>query len=166
LEIAWPWKGLKELTSMPMPPRDGQHWRINFSRVEWDLDIVDGKYEKFKKRPEHNWVWSPQGVIDMHRPERWGYLQFSTAKPGSAQFKPDPERHVRDQLHRVYYAQRDHKTKSGKYADSLEALKLDASVFAKSLRIERMNRSFEAEAEGWVISHDSWIRKVQAPKSK
>ena len=28
VEIAWPWKGLKELTSMPMPPRDGNQWRI------------------------------------------------------------------------------------------------------------------------------------------
>ena len=25
---------------------------------------------------EHNWVWSPQGVIDMHRPERWGVVEF------------------------------------------------------------------------------------------
>ena len=95
VEIAWPWKGLKELTSMPMPPRDGDQWRINFSRVEWDLEIIDGKYQKIKGRPEHNWVWSPQGVIDMHRPERWGYLQFSTAKAGSAAFRPDPERQVR-----------------------------------------------------------------------
>ncbi len=105
VEIAWPWQGLKELTSVAVPPRDGEQWRINFSRVEWDLEVVDGKYRKVKGRPEHNWVWSPQGVIDMHRPERWGYLQFSTAKPGSVAFRPDPERHVRDQLHRVYYAQ-------------------------------------------------------------
>ena len=83
VEIAWPWKGLRELTSVPVPPVDGDQWRVNFSRVEWDTEIVDGKYRKIKGRPEHNWVWSPQGVIDMHRPERWGYVQFSTEKPGS-----------------------------------------------------------------------------------
>ena len=57
-------------------------------------------------RDEHNWVWSPQGVIDMHRPERWGYVQFSTAKPGEAAFRKDPDWPVRDLLHRVYYAER------------------------------------------------------------
>ena len=106
VEIAWPWKGLKEVTSVPIPPKDGDQWRVNFSRVEWDLEVVDGKYRKIKDRPEHNWVWSPQGVIEMHRPERWGYLQFSTAKPGTAPFRPDPERHIRDGLQRVYEAQR------------------------------------------------------------
>jgi hypothetical protein len=25
---------------------------------------------------EDNWVWSPQGVVNMHVPERWGYLVF------------------------------------------------------------------------------------------
>lgn len=27
--------------------------------------------------PEYNWVWSNQGAINMHLPERWGYLEFS-----------------------------------------------------------------------------------------
>jgi Carbohydrate family 9 binding domain-like len=173
VEIAWPWQGLKELTSVPMPPRDGDQWRINFSRVEWDLEIVDGKYQKVKGKAEHNWVWSPQGVIDMHRPERWGYVQFSTAKPGSGAFRPDPERHVRDQLHRVYYAQRDNRARTGGYADSLEALKLDAAKLPKELRIERTRSSFDAElpaqgnpASRWVISQDSWIRKVDSEKVK
>lgn len=172
LEIAWPWKGLKELTSMPMPPRDGQQWRINFSRVEWDLEIADGQYRKIKGRPEHNWVWSPQGVIDMHRPERWGYLQFSTAKAGSVAFRPDPERHVRDQLHRIYYAQREHRKASGRFADTLDQLKLDPAAFPKALSIERTAASFDASlpvngksATRWVISHDSWIRKVEPPKN-
>ena len=26
--------------------------------------------------PEDNWVWSPQGAINMHLPERWGRLRF------------------------------------------------------------------------------------------
>src|SRR5947209_5530135 len=34
VEIKWPWAGLKELTNVPAPPRDGDQWRINFSRVE------------------------------------------------------------------------------------------------------------------------------------
>jgi len=30
-----------------------------------------------KPAPEHNWVWSPQGMIDMHQPERWGVVEFT-----------------------------------------------------------------------------------------
>src|SRR5262249_4318836 len=122
VEIAWPWKGLKELTSVSVPPRDGDQWRINFSRVEWDMNVVDGEYQKIKGRPEHNWVWSPQGVIDMHRPERWGYVQFNDAKPGSVAFRPDPDRVVRDQLHRIWEAQRTHREKASAFAPSLEEL--------------------------------------------
>src|SRR2546421_581285 len=85
VEIAMPWKGLAKYAgdARPCPPRDGDHCRMNFSRVEWLADIIDGKYHKIPKemRPEDNWVWSPQGVVDMHRPERWGYVQFSTGSP-------------------------------------------------------------------------------------
>lgn len=124
IEIKWPWVGLKELAELPFPPRHGDRWRINFSRVEWDIDIVDGKYRKIPKRPEHNWVWSPQGVIDMHRPERWGYLQFSTAKPGKDEFHPDPDWEARDLLQRAYYAQRAYHKTHDKYAKSLRELGL------------------------------------------
>lgn len=59
----------------------GKSWRINFSRVQWQHQITDGKYEKKtdtdgNRLPEHNWVWTPQFAIDMHRPEHWGYLYF------------------------------------------------------------------------------------------
>lgn len=57
-------------------PRPGESWRVNFSRVEWALEVVDGRYRKVERACEDNWVWSPQGRIDMHRPERWGYFDF------------------------------------------------------------------------------------------
>lgn len=63
-------------------PSDKDIWRVNFSRVEWQFDIVDGKYIRKKKNgkllPEMNWVWSPMGEINMHIPELWGYIQFTT----------------------------------------------------------------------------------------
>jgi hypothetical protein len=62
-------------------PKEGDHWRINFSRVQWDHDLKNGVYSlkkvKGKRLPEYNWVWSNQGAINMHLPERWGYLEFS-----------------------------------------------------------------------------------------
>jgi hypothetical protein len=152
VEIAWPWQGLKELTDPkrhPVPPRDGDQWRINFSRVEWDVEIDSGKYCKVKGRPEHNWVWSPQGVIDMHRPERWGYLQFSTAPPGQAAFRPDPALAAREVLHRIYYAQQDYCKAHGTWARSLEALGL-AGISHPDLagppRLETTANFFEAHA--------------------
>jgi hypothetical protein len=124
IEIRWPFSGLNELAGGNFPPRDGDQWRINFSRVEWMHEIADGKYRKVKDRKEDNWVWSPQGAIDMHRPERWGYLQFSTAKPGSAEFRTDPDWPTRDLLSRVYYAEKEHFTSHGKYQADAGALKL------------------------------------------
>lgn len=77
VEIAIPWKALEDKAGMPCPPKSGDIWRINFSRVQWQTSIEGGKYIKAPNTPEDNWVWSPQGVVDMHQPEMWGYLEFS-----------------------------------------------------------------------------------------
>ncbi len=46
VEFAIPWKVLAEYAHRPAPPRDGDQWRINFSRVEWRQEVKDGKYRK------------------------------------------------------------------------------------------------------------------------
>jgi len=76
VEIAFPWKCFAENAGKPCPPHHGDVWRVNFSRVEWHTDIVEGRYVKRKGLKEDNWVWSPQGVIDMHQPEQWGFVEF------------------------------------------------------------------------------------------
>lgn len=73
VEIAIPWKSLT--ANDPSSPKNGDKWKMNFSRVQWDLEVKDGKYQKLDK-PEHNWVWSPQGKINMHIPEKWGEVEF------------------------------------------------------------------------------------------
>ncbi len=65
VEIAYPWRAFDARQPVPQP-HAGTEWRINFSRVEW----------KPGQDREDNWVWSPQGVVDMHVPERWGWLRF------------------------------------------------------------------------------------------
>ena len=55
------------------PLKAGNTWRINFSRVQWLKE----------KGPEENWVWTPTGRIDMHMPDRWGYLYFVDKKVGT-----------------------------------------------------------------------------------
>lgn len=90
LEIGFPWACFAQNGGMPCPPKPGDIWRVNFSRVEWDLETDEpgvvngptpttgiGRYRKRANTPEHNWVWSPQGVIDMHQPEHWGYVEFA-----------------------------------------------------------------------------------------
>jgi hypothetical protein len=70
VEIAMPWGAFGE-----RPLIDGT-WRINFSRVEWKIQVIDGRYRVVPGTKEDNWVWSPQGRIDMHWPEYWGVVRF------------------------------------------------------------------------------------------
>jgi hypothetical protein len=146
VEIAWPWEGLKALTAVPVPPCHGDQWRINFSRVEWQVETAGGKYRKVPDRKEDNWVWSPQGVIDMHRPERWGYLQFSDAEPGTDRFRPDPAEPARRLLHQVYYAQHNYRKANGTWAPSLTALGLAGLAHSPygAPRLETTSTHFEA----------------------
>ena len=75
IEIAFPWAAFKERSGSGRPFA-GDQWRVNFSRVEWQTRAVGGKYEKIPGTKEDNWVWCPQGVVNMHIPERWGVVRF------------------------------------------------------------------------------------------
>lgn len=86
VEMAIPLHAFAELKNKPkVNPENNEQWRVNFSRVQWDHDIVDGIYSRKMHNnaflPEYNWVWSNQGAINMHLPENWGYIQFSDNKP-------------------------------------------------------------------------------------
>ena len=71
-------------------PEIGEQIRVNFSRVEWTTDVKDGKYVKVPiqgedKIREYNWVWAPTGVINIHMPEYWGYVQISDKIAGEGE---------------------------------------------------------------------------------
>ena len=125
VELAIPWKELGKRANRKAPPEEGDQWRVNFSRVEWKHEIVDGRYRKVAGTKEDNWVWSPQGVIDMHRPERWGYVQFTKEEVGKRKFQPDLTGPGRDRLHRIYYAQKAFQQRTGKWAGTLKELGLN-----------------------------------------
>lgn len=74
--IALPWGALADKAGCRCPPLAGDVWRINFSRVQWQVDVIGGRYVKRKDTAEDNWVWSLQGVVDMHQPEMWGFVEF------------------------------------------------------------------------------------------
>ncbi|MDW8104841.1 MAG: carbohydrate-binding family 9-like protein [Armatimonadota bacterium] len=147
VEIAIPWKPLAEYARCPVPPRDGDQWRVNFSRVEWLVRVVEGRYEKVPNTPEDNWVWTPQGAIDMHRPERWGYVQFSAAPPGRARFRPDPLHPARMELVRLYYAQKAFHERHKRWARSLQELDWKAETLRDCEPL-----TLQPTAEGYVAS--------------
>ncbi len=85
--IAWPWEDIREWCRGACPPQAGDVWKIDFSRVQWRHDVVDGAYRR-REGPEDNWVWSAMGVVDMHRPWMWGRLQFAD---GPTALRGDPD---------------------------------------------------------------------------
>jgi len=100
VEFAIPWSGLvppgESGTSASLRPRVGDEWRVNFSRVDWPLLVRDGRYVKERElldwndHPEDNWVWAPQGEINMHLPDMWGVLRFDSGPEVREPSRPDP----------------------------------------------------------------------------
>lgn len=83
VEIAWPMKSLAEHAgTMPIPPENGNTWRIDFPRVEWPFDYASKFLRRVPGKREENWVWCSQGLINNHWPEAWGFLVFSTSPVG------------------------------------------------------------------------------------
>jgi len=179
IEMAFPWKILKEAAPFKRPPLPGEQWRVNFSRVQWQLDVVDGQYQK-RINPEtgqafaeYNWVWSPQYVIDMHRPEFWGYVQFSDiiAGKGTEDFNLKPEEKTKLALRELYYLQHMFFWENERYAKSFEELNpKNPELFRnKVFNFDVARTRFRLSApdpEGkstWHISEDGRIWKTQSP---
>lgn len=143
LEVAMPWKILKECAQKDAPPQNGDQWRINFSRVEWQVEVKNQKYSKVidpvtgKPFAEDNWVWSPQGLINMHYPEMWGFVQFSAkiVGQGTDEFQLGPEENARWALRQVYYQQRNYFEQFGKYTSNISDLKLEGFKFPPIINI-------------------------------
>ncbi|MFT6827868.1 MAG: hypothetical protein ACI9Z3_000967 [Roseivirga sp.] len=121
VEIAIPLQVLKEGSMVKVPPREGDVWRVNFSRVQWETEIINDKYVKKKapgtdkNLPENNWVWSPQRAIAMHEPEFWGMLYFSESKSDKSiaiDFDKDLNNEkVKQALYQIHRAQVDYRNK-------------------------------------------------------
>src|SRR6185503_8682656 len=148
----FPWSVLAEFSKVPSPPRPGDQWRVNFSRVEWD---VDSSGRKIAGRPEHNWVWSPQHFIDMHKPEFWGYVQFSHLPPGTDDFVLDPLWEERMALMAVYNAQKAFFEKEKRWAGSVDELGLSSSF-----RIHLADDGWSARGTHLSIRQDSLISRI------
>lgn len=152
IEVAIPWEVLKEANTHGELP-ENEFWRINFSRVNWDFDLEDGTYSRKKDEsgkflPEYNWVWSPQWVINMHEPEKWGYVYFS-AKPAGEEEKftiPEDEQ-VRWLMYDLYRAQKSFQRENKRWATSLNELQEEPLLLGG----KQINPVFEIHKSGWNI---------------
>ncbi len=179
VEVALPLDAIAEVNTGGRKPGAGDQIRIDFSRVEWTVDIVNGRYAKRthmvngveKPMPEDNWVWSPQGVVAMHQPETWGFLQFSgiTVGTGTEAFIEDVDYPLTQALRKLYFSQRAYQEKTGTYSNNLKTLGLaDFMVSGKIFRpvIQVTGSLYEAtcpgSAEGtlWHITQDGRIWKT------
>lgn len=124
VELAFPWSGFDSYGTDGAAPTPGDQWRINFSRVQRRLQIVNGEYVSPRRTPPCNWVWSAQGAIAMHMPERWGFLQFAIRGDRSEVFVPDPTLVARDLLMEIHYLQKAYNKLTRTYAGVLDELGL------------------------------------------
>ena len=177
LEIALPWKVLIEAAFPKASPKPGDQWRLNFSRVEYRLNVAADAYAKAvdpvsgKALPEDNWVWSPTGLVNIHYPEMWGIVQFSgkTAGQGKDAFAKRPADSIKWALRRIYYAEWAFRAGHGVFADGWKTLglkdrefKLKGFVFPPL--VMATESTFEAAYKGqsgevWRIREDGRVWK-------
>lgn len=75
VELAFPWSGMEVLAQgRPLPPHDGDIWRMSFSRFE-ALQANGRKIE-----PSIGWALNAHGVYDSHLPELFSRVIFSEKK--------------------------------------------------------------------------------------
>jgi hypothetical protein len=152
VEIAIPWQDLRDIAGTPCPPEIGDQWRINFSRVQWEHEVIDGQYRKVAGKPEDNWVWSPQPAVDMHRPEAWGIVQFAeTASDPAVEY---PGWAAREELMRVYYAQQVYREAHGRYATAMEL------PITSRAALEATSRQFSCILDGFMVDEMSRLTRT------
>lgn len=124
VELALPWAVLEEAAPGERSPQPGEQWRLNFARAQWPLTVVDGTYRKAEDARADWWTWASQGTVNMHKPERYGYVQFTeeTVGAGTASVTEPPNERVKWALRQLYYRQREYREAHGRYASDLSEL--------------------------------------------
>jgi hypothetical protein len=74
VELALPWSGMAWLAKADhrsLPPKDGDVWRMDFSRFNTYREAPPAK-------DSGGWAWTRHGAWDSHIPECFAYIRFST----------------------------------------------------------------------------------------
>jgi hypothetical protein len=151
LEMAIPWASYKTSYFDKNVPVD-KFWRVNFSRVNWQHTVTEKGYERKKGTdgkflPEYNWVWSPMGVINMHEPEKWGYVYFSSKETDNSFTIPQDEK-VKWELYALYRLQKEYYQKHKTWAKAI------ANLTKESISIDNrvLKPILQNHASGYNIS--------------
>jgi hypothetical protein len=143
IELAIPWETMTDYSPSKRPPVDGEQWRINFLRSQWQTTIKGNQYIKNKDAnkkplPPLIWTWSPQGSTFIDQPETWGFVQFSTvmAGAGDAFFIENPDEKLIWCLWQVYYLNQFSPLNFAKTSESF--LKLQDKDYASSSDFKKL----------------------------
>jgi len=153
IEMAIPWSVYKKSYFEKNVPKD-QFWRVNFSRVNWDFQITDNQYKRKKDADgkflhEHNWVWSPTGVINMHEPEKWGYVYFSSKLAGQKDnFIISEDEKIKWELYKLHRAQKEFFKNNNKYSRTIDSLTSKAIIVSHKTLIP----TFEIHSTGYNLT--------------
>lgn len=120
VELAIPWSSITTHDHQPRTgkaPAPGTEMRFNFSRVNWQVTPTpDGGYHKLPY-PESNHVWAPTGKVNIHLPEHWGRVIFSSQPAGKwVASPPAPHETTRLALYKVLNDQLEHRGKHGAFS--------------------------------------------------
>lgn len=128
IELAFPIKSI--LGSQRGAIKPGDYWRMNFSRVQRETEVENGQYRRkttANGRPlaPDYWVWSPVGIVNLHYPERMGYVLFAGDDDNShlPLTIDNAEENARKELWKYYYVQQAYLDQHGGYAADLETLR-------------------------------------------
>ncbi|WP_308991335.1 carbohydrate-binding family 9-like protein [Mariniflexile litorale] len=153
LEMAIPWTAYKTSYYHENVPKD-DFWRVNFSRVNWQHTVTNGKYQLKKDTngkflPEYNWVWSPMGVVNMHEPEKWGYVYFSSNEIGVKDTFSIPQEEIAKwELYSLYRAQKDYYKTHKSWATSLDSISKEEII----INDKTLSPILENHASGFNLS--------------
>ncbi|MDG2094863.1 MAG: carbohydrate-binding family 9-like protein, partial [Phycisphaerales bacterium] len=163
MEIAIPWESMRSHANRPIPPMAGDQWPINFSRVQWRHRLkADGSYERVPDVREDNWTWTPQDAIDMHRPEYWGLVEFSSDPPGQGVFSIPDDAAAWTLLRRIHHAAEQYKSINGHWPLSIEAMQ----GLYEPMQIDGLSKpGVRVESDGYIVMveqhEDDEIRTYQ-----
>jgi len=159
VEVVIPFTSICECAAENRPPVNGEYYRMNFSRVQWLVDVKNGKFQKRMNShtgeplPEDNWVWAPTGVINIHYPELWAFVFFSDGSGNDAVYTIPEDERIKWELRKLYYAEHACFAETNHYTQSLDELvsilnRLSPNEHNRSIRpleyrIETTSHTFE-----------------------
>ena len=155
VEVVIPFSAVNECAKEKRNPKSGEYYRVNFSRVQWKVDVKDNSFVKRcdangNTLPEDNWVWAPTGIVNIHYPELWGFVFFTE---GTETYEIPQDERDKWELRRLYYDVNCYYDENGHFPESLSSF-----MEGKDYTI---NPSYAATCHTFEIWCDSKDKKRQ-----